>query len=147
MDLILGTTPSIHYLSARTTSVASATIYPSPAICHALAVPSASKSPPLFVYYLEYIRVLFVYPPFPSGHSGTSGIAVPASVLLCGVPDNARGVMGCTSRFRSRASPRLYTLHLTPYTKHKNCTILTISAFLFAQFKKMLYICGRNSIC
>ena len=86
--------PSIPYLSTRTTSVASATIYLSPASGYALAIPPARKSPPLFVYYLEYIRVLFVYPPFHSGHSGTSGIAVPASVLLCEVPKNARGVLG-----------------------------------------------------
>ena len=38
------------------------------------------------------------------------------AVLLCGIPNNARGVFGCTLRFRPRDSPRLYTLHSTPYT-------------------------------
>ena len=57
-------------------------------------------------------------PSFPSGHSGTSGIAVPLPLgcpALRG-PRNARGVLGCTLRFRLRDSPRLYTLHSTPYT-------------------------------
>ena len=52
-------------------------------------------------------------PPFPFVHSGISGIAAPASVMLCGVPDNARGVMGCTLRILAQDSPRLYPLHFT----------------------------------
>ena len=56
---------------------------------------------------------------FPSGHSGTSGIAVPLPIgcpALRG-PQNATSVMGCTLRFRPREFPRLYTLHFTPSTK------------------------------
>ena len=52
-------------------------------------------------------------PPFPSGHSSTSGIAVPLPLgcpALRG-PRNARGVLGCALRFRPRVPPRLYTLH------------------------------------
>ena len=86
------------------------------------------------------------FPPFPSGHSSIAGTAVPLplcylalaaipasslpvtlvhlvlpfpfllAVLLCGVPDNACGVFGCVLRFRPQDSPRLYTLHSTPYT-------------------------------
>ena len=44
---------------------------------------------------------------FPSGHSGTSGIAVPLP-LGCPalrVPRNARGVLGCALRFRPREFP------------------------------------------
>ena len=134
------------YLSARTTVLlVLLSILLPPSVMLSRFRPRENLRLCLFIIS-NIIRILFVYPPFPSSHSGTSGIAVPASVLFCRGPDNARGVMGCTSRFRSRASPRLYTLHLTPYTKHKNRTILTISAFLFAQFKKMLYICGRNYI-
>ena len=29
------------------------------------------------------------------------------AVLLCGIPNNARGVLGCTLRFRPRVNPRL----------------------------------------
>ena len=32
---------------------------------------------------------------------------------LSGASDNARGVLGCTLRFRPRENPRLYTLHFT----------------------------------
>ena len=39
-----------------------------------------------------------------------------SAVMLCGVPDNAFGVLGCTLRFRPREFPRLYTLHFTPST-------------------------------
>ena len=55
---------------------------------------------------------------FPSGHSGTSDIAVPLPLgcpALRG-PRNDCGVLGCALRFRPRDSPRLYTLHSTPYT-------------------------------
>ena len=55
---------------------------------------------------------------FPSGHSGTSGMAVPLPLCCYTMrgPRNARGVLGCALRFRPRDSPRLYTLHSTPYT-------------------------------
>ena len=57
-------------------------------------------------------------PPFPSGHSGTSGIAVllPLGCPALRGPQNARGILGCALRLRPRDSPCLYTLHYTLYT-------------------------------
>ena len=43
------------------------------------------------------------FPPFP----------FLSAVMLCGVPDNARGVLGCTLRFRPRVNPRL-SLFIVP---------------------------------
>ena len=51
----------------------------------------------------------------------------PPSVLLCGVPENARGVLGCTSRFPSREIPAF-----TPYTFHPTPTKSLQLAILFA---------------
>ena len=56
---------------------------------------------------------------FPSGHSGTSGTAIPLPLGCPALrdPRNARGVLGRTLRFRPRVSPRLYTLPPTLYTQ------------------------------
>ena len=69
--------------------------------------------------YLSIGLVLGDFPPsilpFPSGHSGTSGIAVP---LPLGCPAlrgsrNARGVLGCTLRLRPREIP-IYKQKIAP---------------------------------
>ena len=53
-------------------------------------------------------------------------ILCPSVVMLGGVPDNARGVMGCTLRFLSQDIPRLYTLHPTLYTASLLATPYTL---------------------
>ena len=62
------------------------------------------------------------------------------AVLLCGVPDNACGVFGCTLRFRLRDSPRLYTLHSTPYT----AALLPPSKLKMAKNRHSLALLQKN---
>ena len=54
-----------------------------------------------------------------------------SAVMLCGVPDNARGVLGCTLRFCPREIP-IY--------KQK----IALKAILFAFMQKLLYLCTRK---
>ena len=68
---------------------------------------------------------------FPSGRSGTSGIAVPLplGLLLCGVPDNARGVLGVHFAVPPARNP------LSSTKNHPNYR------FLFVFMQKLLYLC------
>ena len=58
---------------------------------------------------------------FPPLFCFASGLAIFSPFLFATVgcpalrgPRNARGVMGCTLRFRPQVNPHLYTLHFTP---------------------------------
>ena len=56
-----------------------------------------------------------------------------SAVMLCGVPDNARGVMGCTLRFRPREFPHLYTILFTPST-----TKIALKAIFICIYAKII---------
>ena len=79
---------------------------------HFAAFPASILHPLMFVYCPECYSGILVFPP---------------SVLLCGGPENARGVLGCTSRFPSREIPAF-----TPYTFHSAPIKSPQKAILFA---------------
>jgi hypothetical protein len=62
------------------------------------------------------------FPPFP----------FLSAVMLCGVPDNARGVLGCTLRFRPREIP--------PSTKK-----IALKAIFICIYAKIIVSLHRNS--
>ena len=66
---------------------------------------------------LVLAAILASSPPFPSGHSGTSGIAVllPLGCPALRAPRNARGVLGCAMRFRPQDSPCFVFVYYPEY--------------------------------
>ena len=69
----------------------------------------------------ELYSGILVFPPL---FCFASGLAIFSPFLFATVgcpalrgPRNARGVMGCTLRFRPQVNPCLYTLHFPPYTQ------------------------------
>ena len=55
------------------------------------------------------------------------------AVLLCGVPENARGVLGCTLRIPAQDSPRLNALHSPPsalHSRHLSCSCASLRKIL-----------------
>ena len=75
-----------------------------------------------FFYYSEFYSVTLAFPQSVSCSAISRRVfCVPQSVMLCGVPDNARGVMGCTLSILAQDIPRhtLYTLHPTLYTARR----------------------------